>query len=163
MSATMVCLASRGTETILLADDEDGARTTIALILHTSGYTILKARDGEEALEKCRTYQGKIHLLIADVLMPRMSGRQLVDQVGALRPAAKVLYLSGYTDADLACQGLVHEDAAFLQKPFTATALARKVRAVLDSQCVDQRHPHADDVAGPPAPPDPASDGGTYE
>jgi len=126
-----------GTETILLAEDEDGVRTLIAHILCTSGYTILEAHDGEEALAMCRAYEDRIHLLITDMVMPQMSGRQLVDQFGALRPAAKVLYLSGYTDDVVVGDELVREDVAFLYKPFTAIALACKVREVLDSKCVD--------------------------
>ena len=132
MIHTMVTLGPKGTETILLAEDEDGVRTLITRILDTTGYTILQAHDGEEALAMCRTYQGRIHLLITDVVMPRMSGRQLVELLTPLRPSVRVLYLSGYTDDAVIRHGLVHEDVAFLQKPFTVTALARKVREVLD-------------------------------
>ncbi len=122
----------RGSETVLLAEDEDGVRTFVVQALGALGYTVLEARDGSEALDHCATHAGPVHLLVTDVVMPRMSGRELADRAAALRPQVKVLYLSGYTDDAVVRHGLLSEGVAFLQKPFTTAVLARKVRQVLD-------------------------------
>lgn len=121
-----------GTETILLAEDEEGVRTTVQLALEAHGYKVLSARSGLEALELCRQHPEAIHLLMTDVVMPKMSGRQLADQVVGLRPNIRVLYLSGYTDDAVVRHGVLEAGAAFLQKPFTPRALTRKVRDTLD-------------------------------
>jgi PAS domain S-box-containing protein len=123
--------APRGSETVLLTEDEDGVRTFVGLALEAQGYTVLEARDGEGALALCRGHPGPIHLLITDVVMPRMSGRELADRAAALRPGLKVLFVSGYTDDAVVRHGLLTEGVAFLQKPFTPAVLARKVRQVL--------------------------------
>jgi PAS domain S-box-containing protein len=122
----------RGTETILLAEDEQGVRSMIRLALEASGYTVLEARNGDEALNVCRQHTTPIHLLVTDVVMPGMSGRQLADLVAGLRPNLKVLYLSGYTDDAIVRHGVLESGMAFLQKPFLPTVLVRKVREVLD-------------------------------
>ena len=121
----------RGTETILLAEDEPAVRAAVRLVLESSGYTVLEASSGEEAVQICQQHQGPIHLLMTDVVMPKMSGRQLAELVLALLPKIKVLYSSGYTDDAVVHHGVLEAGMAFLQKPFTPMVLARKVREVL--------------------------------
>jgi two-component system cell cycle sensor histidine kinase/response regulator CckA len=121
-----------GKETILLVEDEEALRRLSQQILELAGYTVLVAQDGEEAVQMVTQYAGVIDLLLTDVVMPRMSGPQAVEQLDRLRPGLKVLYLSGYTDNAVVQHGVLEQDAAFLQKPFTPRALARKVREVLD-------------------------------
>jgi CheY-like chemotaxis protein len=123
----------RGTETVLLVEDEPGLRKLAREVLQASGYTVLQAGDVREALRVCEHHLGAIHLFLTDVVMPRMSGCELARRVRALRPRMKVLYMSGYVDSLVHPQELPEEDAAFLQKPFTPDALLAKVRQVLDS------------------------------
>jgi signal transduction histidine kinase len=125
-------LAPHGTETVLLAEDELTLNGMARLILESKGYTVLSADDGAEALELGRRHQGSIDLLLTDVVMPQMSGRELAEQLAALRPGLKVLYMSGYTDEAVVRHGALETGAAFLQKPFAPAVLARKVREVLD-------------------------------
>jgi len=128
----------RGTETILLVEDEPALRALAAYVLGECGHKILQAGDGEKALRVAAEHQGPIHLLVTDVVMPRLSGRQLVEQLVPTRPDLKVLYLSGYTDDAVVRHGILQAEMAFLQKPFTPGALVQKVRDVLD-----QRHPQS--------------------
>ncbi len=123
---------SKGTETVLLAEDEEGVRLMIRLALETNGYTVLLAADGDAAIELSRNYPKAIDLLVSDVVMPGMGGRQLADRLSAARPKMKVLFLSGYTDDAVIHHGVLDAETAFLQKPFTPTILAKKVREVLD-------------------------------
>jgi two-component system cell cycle sensor histidine kinase/response regulator CckA len=124
----------RGSETILLAEDADVVRDLARLALLQSGYTVLEARTGEEALLICERHEGPIHLLLTDVVMPGgMSGRQLAERLATLRPGMKVLYMSGYTDNAIAHHGVLEPGMAFLQKPFTPASLAHKVRETLDA------------------------------
>jgi two-component system, cell cycle sensor histidine kinase and response regulator CckA len=123
---------TRGTETVLLVEDEEGVRQLARQVLEMNGYVVLSADNGETALELCAQYQDRIHLLITDVVMPRMGGNQLVDRLQANRSTLKILYMSGYTDTAIVHQGIVDPHPAFLQKPFTPDALALKVREVLD-------------------------------
>jgi signal transduction histidine kinase len=120
-----------GTETMLLVEDDELVRQIAVLTLERRGYKVLVARDGTEAIARATTFSGPIHLLITDVVMPRVSGRDVAARLRQTRPQMRVLYMSGYSDPSLAQQGLGEPDAAFLQKPFIATALAAKVRDVL--------------------------------
>jgi PAS domain S-box-containing protein len=120
-----------GHETILVAEDDDGLRPLIIDMLKMYGYEVLEARDGDEALHICQGHEGPIHLMVTDVVMPHMSGRQLAEQVTSLYPQMEVLFMSGYTDDAIVRHGVLHEDAAYIQKPFSPDDLAKKVREVL--------------------------------
>jgi two-component system cell cycle sensor histidine kinase/response regulator CckA len=122
----------RGGETVLLAEDEDQVRSLATEVLKREGYQVLEAADGEKALAVAAAHAGPIHLLLTDVVMPRMGGRQLAEELAALRPDLKVLYMSGYTDNTIDPEGNLEQGIAFLQKPFSLKLLAQKVRAVLD-------------------------------
>jgi CheY-like chemotaxis protein len=128
----------RGTETVLVVEDEEGVRKLAREFLVGSGYTVLEARNGAAALELAEQYSGPIHLLLTDVVMPQMSGRELAEQLAKLRPTTKVLYVSGYTDDAIIQHGVLEPGLAFLQKPFTREALARKLREVLSPAKVAQ-------------------------
>jgi PAS domain S-box-containing protein len=123
----------QGVETVLLVEDEAQIRSLACAVLQRAGYTVLDASNGLEALQVCARHQGPIHLLITDVIMPGMSGRQLGDQLISLQPTMKVLFISGYTDDALARHGVLEPGTVLLQKPFTPVALAHKVREVLDA------------------------------
>ncbi len=123
----------RGTETVLLVEDAAAVRAVTRQVLERQGYAVLEAPNGEAALHLAQKHRGPIHLLLTDVVMPVMSGRQLADQLARARPDMKVLYASGYTDDSVVRHGVLEEGTAYLQKPFTPERLARKVRDVLDS------------------------------
>jgi CheY-like chemotaxis protein len=125
-------LAQGHGETILLVEDAQRVRAVVREILEMSGYTVLEARHGTEALEVSHRHAGAIHLLVTDVVMPQMSGRELAQRLSTLRPDLKVLYMSGYTDDAIVRHGVLASGIAFLSKPFTPDALALKVREVLD-------------------------------
>jgi PAS domain S-box-containing protein len=126
-----VSSASQGSETILLAEDETGVRTLVTETLRRHGYHVLAADDPEEALRLARTHAQPIHLLVTDVIMPRMNGKQLADQVAALRPSIRVLYISGYHDEMIPLSGRPDSQVFFLRKPFTPAVLTRRIRDVL--------------------------------
>jgi CheY-like chemotaxis protein len=123
-----------GRETVLLVEDDDAVRDLARDILQATGYTVLEARQGAEALGMSERYTGPIHLMLTDVVMPGMSGRQLADRLAVLRPTTKVLYMSGYTDNAIVHHGVLDPGTEFLQKPFTAPVLTRKVREILDDK-----------------------------
>jgi CheY-like chemotaxis protein len=125
-------LAPRGVETVLVAEDDETVRKFTRLALETQGYAVLEGSGGADALRAAARHSGPIHLLVTDVVMPQMGGRELAETLRAAHPDVKVLYVSGYTDDAVVRHGIVEATDAFLQKPFTPLALARKVRAVLD-------------------------------
>jgi two-component system, cell cycle sensor histidine kinase and response regulator CckA len=102
-------------------------------VLERHGYTVLEASSGEVALDVAARYSGAIHLLLTDVVMPGMSGHDLAIQLAAVRPEVRVIYMSGYTDDAITRHGVLAPGLAFVQKPFTADAIARRVREVLDA------------------------------
>ena len=122
-----------GTEMVLLVEDEDQVRTILKHILEGQGYHVLAAANGEEALSISQNLERDIKLMITDVVMPVMSGRELAERVLVLRPSLPVLFMSGYTDDAIVRHGLLDEKLNFIQKPFDSTTVARKVREVLDS------------------------------
>ena len=125
-------LPCRGNETVLLVEDEPGLRYLIPRLLESAGYRVLVAADGEEALRVYRDNADDVALVLTDVVMPGMGGRELVERLTAIWPAAKVLYMSGYTDDDLAHHRILDPQTHFLGKPFTRAELLPKLRAVLD-------------------------------
>ena len=122
----------RGSETVLLVEDEVSVRCVVSQVLRDNGYTVMEAADGPAALDRYGGTEVPFDLLVTDVVMPKMSGADLVAQLRKLRPELSVLYISGYTDLAVVHQGVLTAEMAFLQKPFTPEALLRKVRDVLD-------------------------------
>ncbi|MCK5033348.1 MAG: response regulator, partial [Calditrichia bacterium] len=122
-----------GSEVILIVDDDPGIRELSRDTLSSYGYNILEAENGEEALAICNEHKAPIHLIITDVVMPKMGGRELEKNISRLYPEIKVLFVSGYTDNAMLQHGVLEEGVAFLEKPFRPVALAQKAREVLDS------------------------------
>jgi len=123
----------RGTETVLLVEDEEMIRNLIQKVLKAHGYTVLVAASGREAEHVAGQHDGPIHLLVTDVVMPGMNGREVAQRLAGARAGIQVLYLSGYTDDAIVHHGVLEPGVAFLQKPFTLAVLGRKVREVLDA------------------------------
>lgn len=123
---------TRGTETVLLVEDQDGIRELVCEFLQNTGYTVLQAADGNEALQIADEYKHPIHLLLTDIVMPNVGGRELAQRLAQPRPQMKVLFMSGYPDHATWSSELVDDTAAVLQKPFPLDTLARKVRTLLD-------------------------------
>ncbi|MGO9690505.1 MAG: ATP-binding protein, partial [Syntrophobacteraceae bacterium] len=121
-----------GTETILLCEDDEAILNLSRMILEKLGYTVLAAHSPVHAIHLVEEHPGELHLLITDVVMPEMNGRALAEQLGAIRPNLKCLYMSGYTADVIAHQGILDEGLNFIQKPFGSDDLASKVRQVLD-------------------------------
>ena len=115
-----------------MCEDEESVRRLILRALESEGYTVLPARHGGDALALAREYTGNIDLLVTDVIMPELGGRDLVEQLRGIRPGVPVLYISGYTNREIDRRGMLDVEAAFLPKPFTGSALARAVRAAID-------------------------------
>ena len=122
-----------GSETILLVEDEDSVRDLAQRMLQSRGYKVLAARHGGDALQMAFAAEQQIDLVVTDVVMPGMNGRQLVEALRARTPGVRVLYMSGYTDDDFVRRGLLASNVSFLQKPFTGKSLGRRVRSVLDA------------------------------
>jgi len=126
----------RGSETVLLVEDEKGVRELAREYLEMSGYTVIEGENGHMALELAAMHAGQIHLLMTDVVMPGISGRELAERVSHIRPGIKILYMSGYTDQAVVHHGILETDAVLLQKPFTAATLASKLREILTVEVV---------------------------
>jgi CheY-like chemotaxis protein len=122
----------RGSEIVLLVEDEDAVRSLVRGLLRSRGYTVLEASNAPEAVRISNDFVGPIHILLTDVVMPEVSGRELADQLRQLRPEMRLLYMSGYTEDTIVHHGVMTSDAGFLQKPFTPDLLLRKVREMLD-------------------------------
>jgi signal transduction histidine kinase/CheY-like chemotaxis protein len=127
-------LGGRAIETILVVEDDEQVRTVICRTLERAGYTVLSAADPPTAMSVARQYQGSLHLLLTDVVLPGITGPVLARELSALSPTTKIMFMSGYTDNAIVHQGLLERDVAFLQKPFTPQALAAKIREVLDEK-----------------------------
>ena len=123
-----------GSETILVVEDEEAVRKIAKLALESHGYTVIEAGNGPAAIELVGRYPKQIHLVVSDVVMPGMSGRELSVELRKMRNDFRLLFISGYTDDAVVRHGIVKADEAFLQKPFSPSSLARKVREVLDRQ-----------------------------
>jgi len=121
-----------GSETVLVVEDAEEVRRLAMQILKRQGYHVLDAPNGIEALQLCRQKKEDIHLLLTDVVMPQMGGKELSEQIRLLRPEIRVLFTSGFTDDAIARQGILDPGITFLQKPFSPVSLSRKVREVLD-------------------------------
>jgi len=126
----------RGSEVVLLVEDEAGVRELAREYLEMSGYTVIVAPDGHTAIEMASMHQGVIHLLMTDMVMPGIGGRELAERIQAARPDIKVLYMSGYTDQAVVHQGILGTDAPLLQKPFTLATLTMKLREILAVEVV---------------------------
>jgi signal transduction histidine kinase/ActR/RegA family two-component response regulator len=126
--------STRGTETILVVEDEERLRHLIRRTLESAGYTVLAAANGGEALLLLERHEGTVHLMLTDVVMPGLGVRELAARVGALRQEARVLYMSGYTDDTIVRRGVLEQGIHFLPKPFAPDGLTRKVREVLDAE-----------------------------
>jgi PAS domain S-box-containing protein len=124
--------AARGSETILLVEDEEAVRGLASRILERQGYRVIPAQHGREAMDIATREEGRIDLVLTDIVMPGMNGRGLVERLSAIRPRIKSLYMSGYTDDDIIRRGFIEPSKSFLQKPFTSEALLQTVRKVLD-------------------------------
>ena len=125
-----------GSETVLLVEDEESVRQLVRDTLEGKGYTVIEAENGEAGLRLAEAHSAHIHMVITDVVMPGMGGRELAKRLTELRPQMKVLYLSGYTEDAIVHQGVLEPGTAFLQKPFTLLTLSRKVREVLRGETI---------------------------
>lgn len=123
-----------GSETILFVEDEEIVRNLVREILINLGYEVLEANSGADALSICRSHRGPINLLLTDVIMPKMGGRELKGEIVKLFPDIRILYMSGYTDDTIVHSGILQSDTAFIEKPFSPSKLGRKIREVLDTE-----------------------------
>ena len=121
-----------GTETVLLVEDDAAVRAVAGKALLRFGHTVLSAESGEDAVRLARNFQGRIHLLLTDIMMPGMTGLEIAARVTRFRPGIRVFFMSGFVDEDLVRQGLLDPDTQLLQKPFSPEELSTRVRAILD-------------------------------
>ena len=128
------CRNIRGKETILVVEDEEVVRNLTVLMLQTLGYQTIQAAHGGEALEICRTFTEPIHLILTDMIMPNMSGKQFIEELHKIRRNFKVLFVSGYSSDDTVDGQIIGVDTPLIQKPFTRATLGRKVRELMDSK-----------------------------
>jgi two-component system, cell cycle sensor histidine kinase and response regulator CckA len=138
VSATASPTEARGGETVLVIEDQEEVRRMVLAILRQNGYRLLDAADGTEALSISQRFDGPIQLMVTDVVMPGMNGRELAERMRRLRPGIRVLYISGYTADVLAPEGVLAPDVAYLAKPFSPAELSRKVRTVLGDRVTGQ-------------------------
>ena len=129
-------LVRPGSETILLVEDEGQVRGLVRLLLERLGYTVLEAASGDQAIAIVNGYPAPIHLVLTDVIMPGMAGPEVARRVQALRPDARVLFMSGYTDDSLSPHGVLEADVLLVHKPFAPAVLADKVREALAPRCM---------------------------
>jgi CheY-like chemotaxis protein len=120
-------------ETILLLEDEAAVRDLVRQVLQATGYAVLEAANGEQALRLSHTHRGRIHLLLADVVLPGLSGPEVAEQLSSARPEIQVIYMSGYAQDTIKRYGIPEGQGVFLQKPFTPTALLTSVRIALEA------------------------------
>jgi two-component system cell cycle sensor histidine kinase/response regulator CckA len=139
----------RGSETILLAEDSDSLREMTKEYLESVGYSVIESSSGQSALQQARDFDGIIHLLLTDIVMPEMSGPELAAQIASFRSGIKIIFTSGYTDDAIARQGILDPRVAFIQKPYRPKALARKIREVLEGASIKAS---SDSQASLPAP-----------
>jgi CheY-like chemotaxis protein len=128
----VVAVRAHGWEAVLVVEDDPAVRGLTRRVLQERGYSVLEAGDGTEALRLAEEYDGPIDLLVTDIVMPEMSGRKLAENLRTMHPAAKLLFMSGFTEADVLQQGLLEAGAAFVEKPFSPERLATRVREALD-------------------------------
>ena len=131
----------RGSETVLVVEDQDAVRQLACTILESYGYRVLQASNGPDAIALAERYPGTIHLLLTDIILPLMDGRVLADKLAAIRPEIKVLYISGYSEETIARSTAPDRDLAYLAKPFTSETLATRVRDILTDE--ERRHGRA--------------------
>jgi CheY-like chemotaxis protein len=123
---------ARGSETIVVVEDDQSVRQLVQLMLSGHGYDVLAAADGESAARLCAEHPGGVDLLLTDVVMPEVNGRVLAERLEAMFPSLRVLFMSGYSDEAVVRHGIIRPNTAFIEKPFSESGLARKVREVLD-------------------------------
>jgi CheY-like chemotaxis protein len=133
LPALVQVVQNRGSETVLIVEDEEGVRRLLRHVLETRGYRVLEACDGEQALRLYRESLDQIQLVLTDMIMPRMGGRELSDRLSEIAPDVRIVFMSGYTDDVLLRTGALNRGMSFLQKPLRPEALAAKVREALDS------------------------------
>ena len=123
----------QGRETVLVVEDQENVRSLAKEVLESFGYRVLDAAHGADAIQLAENYRGPIHLMLTDVVMPGMTGKELADRMKGLRPATQVLYMSGYSENVIASEGVIDPGIAFISKPLTPQSLAAKVRETLGS------------------------------
>lgn len=141
----------RRTETVLVVDDDELVRRALCQLLERQGYTVLAANDGEGAVELLAAYAGALHLVIADIVMPGLTGRALLERLAAGRPPFKVLFMSGYPDYAPVGESVREAGVAFLEKPFPLEEFTRTVRGVLDDDALGRWMTSADGSAAAPS------------